>query len=113
MNFKSPFYDKKKPLAENVEELFGNMAEMSAMLNAERSTKTDNIIFANGGTSGTVTVPLDSSRYRLLIAVVGGKPRLCALYKGKLNGDDVSGTIAGTTMTYSASGTLDALIAII
>ncbi len=116
MSFESPLYDKKKSVGENLEELYFSVGGMANLLNKERSTKEDNIIIANGEPSGTVTVPLDTAKYRVLIAVVYGAPVLCALYKGMLSGrghgEYISGTLAGTRLSYSASGRLDALIAV-
>lgn len=116
MSFESPIFDNGKSLSKNVEELFCGVGTIANQLNEERSTKADKVIFANGDPSGTVTVPLETARYRVFIAVIYGVPVLCALYKGMLSGrgndEYISGTLAGTTLTYSASGMLNALIAI-
>ena len=117
MSFENPLYDKNKSVSENVEELFAATGRMASTLNKERATRTDDIIFANGEPSGTVAVPISAAKYKVLIAVVYGTPVLCALYNGTLSGrgrdEYISGTIAGETFTYSASGRLDALIGII
>lgn len=115
-NFNSPLYNKDKSLSQNVEELFNGMGDMARALNKERASSARNVIFANGASSGTATVPLDTARHTLLLAVIGGTPVLCALYNGTLNGygygEHISGTLAKTSLEYSASGTLDALIVI-
>ena len=115
--YQSPIFDKGKTLGQNVDEMFNGVSELVKALNDDNAARAALSLFASGGTSGTVTVPLDTARYRLLIAVVAGEPVICALYNGSLAGrgasQSVTGTLARTSLEYSASGTLDALIAIL
>ena len=115
--FTSPLYNKNESVSKNLEALFVGFGEMARTLNKERASNTENVVFANGTSSGSVTVPLETARYKLLIAVIAGVPVLCALHDGVLNGYStnahISGTVAKMTLEYSASGALDALIAIL
>ena len=67
MSFEKVLYDKKKSVSENVEELFYAHDNMVDKLNKNNSTKADNIIFANGASSGTVTVPLESGKHKIMM----------------------------------------------
>lgn len=116
--FQKPRYDSEKKLGENLSALFDSVARLIEDMNRERTDGNLKVVYSGNVSSGTVTVPLDTVGYTLFIAVIGGIPTLAVQHGGIIaarggNAATVTyltATVAGTQMTFEASGTLEKLI---
>ena len=116
--FQKPQYDSEKKLGENLSTLFDSVARLVEDMNRERTDGNLMVVYSGNVSSGTVTVPLDTVGYTLFIAVIGGVPTLAVQHGGMIAGRGgnavtatyLTATVAGTQMTFEASGTLEKLI---
>ena len=116
--FEKPHYDSEIDLKRNMENMYSSFGRFIEQMNRERSTGNLPVIYSGTVSSGTVAVPQDIAGHSLMIAVIGGVPVIAVQYGGKIaarGGDastaaNLSATIAGTQMTFSASASLDKLI---
>ena len=119
--FISPINRTDRKLPDQIQDLYDGVGGLVNALNAERDTRATRTVYAGSAASGTAAVDDALRGGHLFLAVIGGVPTLAVKYgqsiaaRGGNNSTTVSltATVNGETMTYSASGTLDALILIL
>ena len=121
MIFEKPINRTGQDLPEQVQALYDGVGTLVEQLNTERATRATGAAYTGSAASGTAAVGDDIRGGRVYIAVIGGVPTLAVRYENKIaarGGDNatavsLSATLAAGAMTFSASGTLDALIVIL
>ena len=121
MIFEKPINRTGRNLPEQVQALYDGVGVLVEQLNTERATRATGTAYTGSAATGTAAVGDDILGGRIYIAVIGGVPALAVRYENKIaarGGDNatavsLSATLAAGVMTFSASGTLDALIVIL
>lgn len=125
MIFDKPINRTGRNLPEQVQALYDDVGTLVEQLNTERATRATGAAYTGSAASGTAAVGDDILGGRVYIAVIGGVPTLAVRYENKYEnkiaargGDNtttvsLSATLAAGSMTFSASGTLDALFVIL
>lgn len=121
MIFDKPINKTEQGLSEQVQALYDGVGTLVEQLNTERTTRAAGAAYTGSAASGTAAVGDDILGGRVYIAVIGGVPTLAVRYENKIaarGGNNatavsLSASLAAGVMTFSASGTLDALIVIL
>ena len=121
MIFEKPINRTGQGLPMQVQALYDGVGVLIEQLNTERATRATATAYTGTASSGTVSVGDDILGGRVYMAVIGGVPVLAARYENKIaarGGDNATtvslgATLAAGKMTFTASGTLDALFVIL
>ena len=119
--FVSPINRTDRQLPDQIQDLYDGVGMLVNALNEERDTRATRTVYAGSAASGTVAVDDALRGGHIFLAVIGGVPTLAVKYGQSIaarggNKDttvSLTATVNGETMTYSASGTLEALILIL
>lgn len=121
MIFEKPINRTGRNLPEQIQALYDGVGTLVEQLNTERATRATGAAYTGSAPNGTAAVGDDIRGGRIYMAVIGGVPVLAVRYENKIaarGGDNtttvsLSATLAAGSMTFSASGTLDALFVIL
>lgn len=121
MNFEKPINRTARALPEQVQALYDGVGALVEQLNSERAAQATAAAYTGNTATGVTAVGDDILGGHVYIAVIGGVPTLAVRYENKIaarGGNNtatvsLSATLAAGAMTFSASGTLDALIVIL